>query len=197
MGQLFPRVYDRTMEPLERKKLREIRKSLIGKVEGKVLEIGSGTGANFPFYKKETTVSAVEPNLMMAKRSQKRINEAKASVKLYLVGAEKLPFPDNSFDTAISTLVFCTIPNPLKAFQELRRVLKPGGKLLLLEHVKMDQPLLAAAQDVLTPLWKRLCDGCRLNRNTLEDVTKSGFDVTNVEEHYKGLFLVIQALNKK
>lgn len=118
-------------------------------------------------------------------------------VEVILAGAEELPFADNSFDTAIGTLVLCTIPDPLRALEEIRRVCKPNGQVLLFEHVKVNHPVLGRIQDWLTPVWKRLCDGCHLNRKTLGSVNQTGFRVTNIERHYKDIFLVIEAVNRK
>ncbi|AQQ53232.1 class I SAM-dependent methyltransferase [Planococcus lenghuensis] len=197
MSRLFPLIYDRAMEPLERKSFRRLRKKLIAAAEGSVLEIGSGTGLNFPLYRSNIRVSAIEPNPAMAKRSSERIAQSQAKIQVFAANGESLPFPDNSFDTAVGTLVFCTIPYPEVALQELRRVLKPGGKLLLLEHVKMEQSVLAAVQHVLTPAWKVLGDGCHLNRDTLSKVKDSGFKVTNAEKYHRSLMLLIEAENRK
>jgi ubiquinone/menaquinone biosynthesis C-methylase UbiE len=93
--------------------------------------------------------------------------------------------------------VFCTIPDPKKALEEIQRVCKPDGHVLLFEHVKIDHPVLGSLQEWLTPLWKRLCDGCHLNRRTLEWVKQAGFKTTNVQRYYKDLFVVVEAINKK
>ena len=197
MSKLFPVIYDRVMEPLERKSFRKLRKKLIAEAEGNILEIGSGTGLNFPLYRQDARVSAIEPNPAMAKRARKRIVMAKAKIQVFAASGELLPFPDNSFDTAVGTLVFCTIPDPAAALQELRRVLKPDGKLLLLEHVKMEQSFLAAAQHVLTPAWKVLGDGCHLNRDTLSKIIDSGFKVIKAEKYHRSLILLVKAENRK
>lgn len=185
------------MEPLERSGLRRIRQQLLKGAQGKVLEIGSGTGANFPFYDpvRVQCVIAVEPAEQMRRRSLAKIEQAAVPVDVVAAGAENLPFPDAFFDTVVGTLVFCTIPDPEKALQEVRRVCKPGGKVLIFEHVRLESPFLARLQDLLTPVWKRLCDGCHLNRNTLQLVRRSGLQVKRVESFYRDLFLVIEAVN--
>lgn len=193
MGKCFPAVYDSLMAPLENKKFKRIRKALITKAEGQVLEIGFGTGVNFPFYEKASRVTAIEPNPEMIKRSLSKVKRARLPINTHIGKAETLPYSKNTFDTVVGTLVFCTIPNPEQALNEIHRVLKPEGKLLLLEHVRMDHPVLSKIQDVLTPAWKQICDGCHLNRDTLALVRETGFNLDNVESIYNGLFLVIEA----
>jgi SAM-dependent methyltransferase len=113
------------------------------------------------------------------------------------VGAEALPFGDNTFDTVIATLVFCTIPNPAKALEEIRRVSKPGANLVFFEHVRMEQPSLGELQDILNPFWENFGDGCQLNRDTLGTIRQAGIEVVHVESLYKKLFLSIKGLNIK
>ncbi|MFC4765998.1 class I SAM-dependent methyltransferase [Effusibacillus consociatus] len=197
MCKWFTRLYDTLMEPLERRGFREIRKNLVRKAEGKVLEIGSGTGLNFPFYEKAEQVIAIEPEPLMREKSIPRVTAARVRIEVISAGAEDLPFPDNSFDTVVGTLVLCTIPDSYKAMEEIRRVCKPDGKVLFFEHVRLNHPVLCRLQDWLTPVWKRLCDGCHLNRNTLELIGQIGFEVIRVEGYARDLFLVIEATNKK
>lgn len=197
MSTWFPKLYDPLMEPLEKRFLSDLRKKMIHKAKGRVLEVGSGTGLNFPYYEEVYQVIAIEPADLMRRRSLNRAREAKVPVEVYDFRAEELPIPDNEFDTVIGTLVLCTIPDPVRALQEMRRVGKPDGNMIFLEHVRLDHPVLGRLQDFLTPAWKRLCDGCHLNRNTLELVIQSGLQITRVEEFANGLFLVIEAVNQK
>lgn len=181
MGKWFPKLYDTLMGPLERRGIQDIRKTLIQKASGKVLEIGSGTGLNFPHYQRAESVVAIDPEPLMRKQSLLRANQATVPVEVIVAGAEELPFSNNSFDTVVGTLVLCTIPDPQRALYEIRRVCKPNGQVLLFEHVKINHLVLGRIQDWLTPIWKRLCDGCHLNRNTLELVKQTGFRVTSLE----------------
>lgn len=183
------------MQPLEKRKFRKIRSQLLSKAEGRVLEVGAGTGINFPLYKKAEQVDAIEPSQAMIEKSILRKNTAAVPIQIHRQSAENLEFADKTFDSAVAALVFCTIPNPDKALAEIRRVCKPKAKILFFEHVKMEQPALAFAQEALNPLWKRICDGCHLNRDTLLAIQKSGMQVTNVTSYYKGLFLVIECEN--
>jgi ubiquinone/menaquinone biosynthesis C-methylase UbiE len=193
----FTRWYDTLMEPLEKRGFLAIRKDLLGKAQGKVLEIGSGTGINFSHYDIAGEVIAIEPEPAMRDKSLQRALQAPVSIDVRDGRAESLPFPDNSFDTVVGTLVLCTIPDPVKALEEIRRVCKPNGQVLFFEHVRIHNSILGVLQDKLTPIWKRLCDGCHLNRNSVELMKKAGFKVTRVEQHYKKIFVVVEAVNLK
>jgi ubiquinone/menaquinone biosynthesis C-methylase UbiE len=196
MGKWFSRLYDPLMEPLERRGFGDIRKKLIGKAKGEVLEIGSGTGFNFPYYKQAEQVIAIEPEPLMIKKSLPRAKSALVPIDVISADAEKLPFPDDTFDTVVGTLVLCTIPDVQKALNEIRRVCKPDGQVLFFEHVRLDHPFLGRLQDWLTPAWKHLCEGCHLNRNTLAMIKDAGFKIIRVERHFKDIFLVIETVNK-
>lgn len=196
MSKWFPGFYDRLMMPLEKRGFRDIRKDLISKAKGKVLEIGSGTGLNFPYYVEVEEVTAIEPEPLMREKSLVRASKGKVPIEVILAGAEKLPFRENAFDTVVGTLVLCTIPNPDQALKEIRRVCKPGGQVLFFEHVRLNHSLFGRLQDWLTPVWKNLCDGCHLNRNTLELIKQSGLKVMHVKSYYKDIFLVIESLNE-
>ena len=124
--------------------------------------------------------------------SERQRVKAHIPIEVKVMGAEQLAFPDQSFDTVVATLVFCTIPDPDQAIKEIYRVLKPGGQLLVFEHVKMENHLLAKLQNG-TPIWKHLCDGCHLNRDTFALIDNSHFQIKKQTSFYKGLFLSIQA----
>lgn len=191
MGKWFPHIYDIGMKPLENRTFKQIRRVLLEKASGRVLEIGSGSGINFPLYHNVEKVDAIEPSLDMQEKSLKRKQLATIPIECHLQSAEHLLFPDHTFDTVVSTLVFCTIPHPEKALEEIKRVGKENATYLFFEHVKMDQPLLAKAQDALTPFWKMVCDGCHLNRDTLKLIKEAGFRVTDVKSYYKSLFITV------
>jgi len=187
------------MSPFEKTILKNIRRDLVGQAIGNVLEIGSGSGVNFSYYRREKVVGvrAIEPNPLMQERALKKVRRSLVPIRMYTSNAEELPFPDNSFDSVIATLVFCTIPDPVKALKEIQRVAKSNAKIFLFEHVKLDQPLLSKIQDYLTPMWKKICDGCCLNRPTLNLVRESDFTLTKVETYYKSFLITIEALNTK
>ncbi|QMT18141.1 class I SAM-dependent methyltransferase [Planococcus maritimus] len=193
MAGFLPYIYDVAMKPLEKARFEKIRAGLVRKARGRVLEIGFGTGANFRYYQGADRVDAIEPNPDMSKQAGNRIRKSKTPIRTYEAVAEKLPFADNCFDTVVATLVFCTIPDPVKALEEIYRVSKPGAKILMFEHVKMDQPLIGKTQQSLTPVWKRLCDGCHLDRDTLDLINRSPLDIIQVDSFYGGLFLTIES----
>lgn len=196
MGKWFPTIYDMAMRPLEKTKFKKIRKKLVNQASGRVLEIGSGTGVNFPHYQNATQVDAIEPNPLMKERALKRMEETSIPIQIYQVKAERLPFADNTFDSVVATLVFCTIPEPIKALQEIQRVSKPKANILLFEHVRINHAFFGKTQDILTPLWKKACDGCHLNRDTLELIKQSNMSVLKVDSYFNGVFLSIKCLNE-
>lgn len=193
----FSNLYDPLMGPLERKFLSDIRKQIVRHAKGIVLEIGAGTGLNFPYYETADRVVAIEPDRLMRQRAYQRAQMAKVPIVVLDDRAEELPFPDDTFDRVIGTLVLCTIPDPLRALQEMKRVCKSNGELIFFEHVRMPHPVLGRMQDWMTPVWKSLCDGCHLNRNTLDLIKQSGLRVRRVDGFAKDLFLLIEAVNEK
>jgi ubiquinone/menaquinone biosynthesis C-methylase UbiE len=197
MGTRFARWYDTLMKPLETKGLRGIRSKLIAKASGTVLEIGSGTGINFSYYRDVEKVTAIEPEAAMRERSLARAKDADVTIEVLSARAESLPFPDNTFDSVIATLVFCTIADPEKALKEIQRVCKPDGTVIFLEHVRSNNSFLGAVQDKLTPVWRHVCDGCHLNRRTEELIKQAGFKVVYVKRYFKNIFVVVESVNQK
>lgn len=197
MSSTFPKWYDFFMSPLERRRFKSIRKDLLNGATGKVLELGSGTGVNFPLYSNVDHVIAIEPSQHMIDQSLPKLQLAEVPIDLVNASAESLPFEDHTFDTIVATLVFCTIPNVDEAINELKRVCKPNGKILLFEHVKMENKVLSSMQEGLTPLWSKICDGCCLNRETLKAFTSKGFEMERLETCYKDLFIIAELWNRK
>lgn len=173
-------LYDLLAEWSERGGMAERRRDLLASLEGKVVEIGAGTGRSLPYYERAERVVAVEPDESMAKRIEVRLPQVRVPVEVVSASADALPFPDESFDAAVAAFVLCTIPDPARAVAEIRRVLRSNGRLVLLEHVR-GTGRLASWQDRLTPLHRRIAGGCHLNRDTLATVARGGFDVTEVE----------------
>jgi ubiquinone/menaquinone biosynthesis C-methylase UbiE len=185
------------MGPLEKKSFKKIRMNLLTKASGNVLELGSGTGINFPLYHSAVSVTAIEPSTFMIERSLQKKEKSVIPIKIVHASAEELPFPDNTFDTVVGTLVFCTIPNVDKAIEEMKRVCKPEGRILLFEHVRMENPILAHLQDWLTPFWKKICDGCCLNRNTVQVLKENGLEILQLDTYFKDLFVVAELIKTR
>jgi ubiquinone/menaquinone biosynthesis C-methylase UbiE len=172
-------VYDLLSRSAEKGELGRRRHDLLSGLEGTVLEIGVGTGLNLPHYQQAEKVVAVEPDPSMARRLPGRIAEASVPVEVVAGSAETLPFPDGAFDTVVITFVLCSVADPAAALAEIRRVLAPRGRLVLLEHVRGDDEL-ARWQNRLTPLHRKLAGNCHLNRDTKRAVAEAGFDATGI-----------------
>ncbi len=173
-GRVFAAVYDRAMAATEDAGLREERRALLAGARGRVLELGAGTGANVPLYPDGIgELVLTEPEEPMARRLRPRAGAATVVV----APAEDLPFDDASFDTVVCTLVLCTVRDPERAATEIRRVLRPGGTLLVLEHVRSSDPGTAKWQDRLTLIQRRVAHGCHPNRDTAAILGRAGFIV--------------------
>jgi ubiquinone/menaquinone biosynthesis C-methylase UbiE len=167
-------VYDAFMWPQEVLFLRRQRARTAGTAVGRVLEIGVGTGLNLPYYDQADELVGVDPDPHMLRRAARRVAEAaRCPVELTEAGAESLPFDDDAFDTVVSTLSLCTIPDPEAAVREARRVLKDTGRFVFLEHVRSDRRSLGALQDLATPPWRHVSGGCHWNRRSVETIERA------------------------
>jgi len=167
---------------METKFLAKYRPNIAGEATGQVLELGAGTGANLPYFSKADKVIATEPDPYMLERARQHLAELGAdNIELRQCPAEDLPFPDESFDSAVSTMVFCSVSAPNKALTEIRRVLKPRGTFRFIEHVRPEGGLKARVFDAITPIWSWFGAGCHPNRRTLESIEQAGFEVEKLE----------------
>lgn len=161
------------------------RRRVLAPARGRVLEVGFGTGANLGFYPDEVRgIVAVEPDAALAGNAGRAVASSGMAVSLVRAKAERLPFPDAAFDTVVTTLTLCSVADPWTAVFELRRVLRPGGSYLFLEHGRADEPGVASWQDRLDPLSVRLPCGCRLNRDISEIVGAGRFASVEMREGY-------------
>jgi ubiquinone/menaquinone biosynthesis C-methylase UbiE len=178
---IFAMTYDRQMAGTEKAGLRAIRERLLAEASGDVLEIGGGTGANLSLYGPAVaSLTITEPHPPMMRRLERAAREQHPSAQVVRAPAEDLPFDDHSFDVAVSTLVLCGVDDQPRALRELRRVLRPGGRLLFLEHLRSGDPGTARLQDRMNWL-NRLVVCCDCNRPTLDTIRGAGFTITQVE----------------
>ena len=180
-SRLFALTYDRMMGRAEKAGLGELRQNVIADAGGDVLEIGAGTGANLRLYGPAVkSLTVTEPEPPMLRRLEQKVAEQSPATKVLRAPAEDLPFNDDSFDTVVSTLVLCGVDDQPRALREARRVLRPGGRLIFLEHVRSEDDGLARWQDRFNGV-NRFMVGCECNRPTLDTIRAAGFDVTRVE----------------
>jgi len=189
---LLARLYDPVMYLPERMLLRDHREYLVADVSGTVLDLGAGTGALFPYFAEEATngeltVHAIEPDESMRTQAHERLHTLDLSAELVDARAESLPYSDNTFDYVIASLVFCTIPDIESAFDEVARVLKPGGEFRFLEHVR-GSGTLGTLHDTVAPAWFHVAGGCTLNQETGRLFQHDGrFELLEYERFEDGL----------
>ncbi|HEY2333913.1 MAG TPA: class I SAM-dependent methyltransferase [Solirubrobacterales bacterium] len=182
-GRGFSAIYDRSLKATEEAGLREMRREALAAASGRTLDVGAGTGVNLGLFGSEVTeLVLVEPDPHMLKKLRAKLSESGVDAAAIQAPAERLPFADSSIDTAVFTLVLCTVPDPKAALAEAARVLRPDGRLLFVEHVRSQDPGLARWQDRLEKPWRFLGDGCHCNRDTVATIEASPFTVERVED---------------
>ena len=170
-------IYDALMVPADKLGFEQVRRMVVKNATGETLEIGAGTGLNFKHFEKARHVYAIEPDPYMISHA---LHRTEGSVVLMRAEAEHLPFPDDSFDTVVSTLTFCTIGDPLDAAKEVRRVLKPNGCFFFAEHPIAEKTFLARAEKIMSPVWKRIAGGCHLDRDILSLFRSAGLNISEI-----------------
>jgi ubiquinone/menaquinone biosynthesis C-methylase UbiE len=185
-----PAVYDAVVGPMDAARLGRWRRRMFGDLRGAILEIGVGTGLNLRAYGPDATITALEIDRELLWAARDRADERGATV--VQADAERLPFAAGSFDIVTSALVFCTIPNPAAALVEVARVLRPGGRLVQIEHTRTNTAF-DVALSAATPLWKRVTGGCHLDRDTPALLQALGWRLTRNERHLGGLFRLLEA----
>jgi ubiquinone/menaquinone biosynthesis C-methylase UbiE len=166
-----PWIYDAMCAVLERGGLGRWRRWLVAGARGRTLDLGCGTGRNLPWLPEGARTVGVDPSRHALHRARRRA----PTVPLVIASAEALPFRDGTFDTVLSGLVFCSVENPARGLAEVRRVLRPGGALRMLEHVRASAPWHAQLQDFVQPAWTWVAGGCHPNRDTETIVGRAGF----------------------
>jgi len=184
MGSLerpFTPLYNKIIQSTETKWLRAARQNMLHRLTGRILDIDAGTGANFPHYSLKARVTAIEPSKHFFKRPQSKLATISTNIQLESADAKNLPFEDDTFDTTIATLVFCTIKNPMKALSEVRRLTKPKAQLLLIEHVQANTPIKRLLINLWNPAQQFLARRCNLNQATKSNVTNARFQIEETQ----------------
>lgn len=176
---VFPHLMDWT---LGTRRFQEQREQALASAHGNALEIGFGTGLNLPHYPHAvTSLTALDPATLLPNKVARRISQGSLPVELVRLSAETLPFEDGRFDCAVSTWALCTIPDPVAALREVRRVLKPGGTYVFLEHGRSDDAGVAKWQDFFNPLQRRIACGCNLNRPIDALISQGGLKIDRLD----------------
>lgn len=179
---IVPHLIDLAMRNKETARLRA---DWIPQARGEVLEIGIGSGLNLPFYSGQVKrVFGVDPSLELQQMAKKRADNEMDVTFLSQSAEQALPLPDASIDTAVMTWTLCSIPKPHEALYQMRRVLKPGGQLLFIEHGRSRDSGVVAWQERLTPAWRIIAGGCHLNRKVDELLSRAGFRITTLNNFY-------------
>jgi len=168
------------------KPVRQQRQKVVPLAQGRVLEVGIGTGLNLEHYDraKVREIVGLDPALEMHRLARKRMNKAGLAVQLVGLSAERIPLEDGGFDTVLMTYTLCSIPDPIAALREIRRMLKPGAKLIYCEHGLAPEASVRRWQDRLTPVWSKLGGGCRLNRDIPALLKEAGFQSADMQSDY-------------
>ena len=186
-------VYDFMVSLVERSHHNKWREMLWSRVAGsKILEVGVGTGKNFPYYPEDAEITAIDFSDKMLSRAREKAGKQGVNVRLQQMDVQNLEFEDDTFDTVVASCVFCSVPDPIRGLIEVVRVCKPGGKVVLLEHVLSANRILARLMNLANPLVVRSI-GANINRRTIENVIKSGLRVEQVTGLAAGIFKLIEA----
>ena len=185
-------IYDSMESPTERMFFSSLRRELLSSLRGKVLEVGVGTGKNLSYYPEGVELAAIDISSRMLAKAAKRAEGLGMQVDLRRMDAEDLDFPDDYFDYAVATFVFCSVPDPVRGLRELARVVKDDGLILLIEHVRSENRFLGKIMDWLNPVVRAVM-GPNINRRTVENVEKAGLKVISVERRGPEIVKKIQA----
>ncbi len=184
------RFYDLMNRGSEKRWFSKWKKQFFSPLTGNILEVGIGTGQSIDFYNKDAKVIGIDfSEKMLDKAEEKLAKSGKKNITLKQMDAENLDFKDNSFDYVVTSCVFCSVPNPMKGLKELRRVLKPTGKLIMIEHVLSKNPIIALLENIHNPITKFLM-GVNVNRNTRQNILDSGMKI--IEDRNLALFDVFR-----
>ncbi|GJQ64407.1 MAG: methyltransferase domain-containing protein [Melioribacteraceae bacterium] len=189
------KLYDLVEKPMENM-FSKHRKEMLKDAYGNVLEVGAGTGKNFKYYPGSVEVTAIDFSPKMVKIASEKAKYLNNIKDVLEMNAENMTFDDDTFDTVVTSCVFCSVPHPVKGLTEIRRVCKSGGKILLLEHVKSTKPVIGPLMDILNPIPLNIY-GANINRNTIDNLRKAGFQNIFVEDLWLDILKLITIRNDK
>jgi phosphatidylethanolamine/phosphatidyl-N-methylethanolamine N-methyltransferase len=185
-------LYDVMEVPIELLAFKRLRKRLWSEVQGAlVLEVGVGTGKNLPYHPNDTRSVAIDISPRMLRRADRRARRLGRAVDLVLADAQHLPFRDDAFDAAADTFVFCSVPDPVAGLQEVRRVVRDGGRVHLLEHVRARNPIVGRLMDLANPVAIRMT-GANINRDTVSNMATAGLELDDVQSRGLGILKLIR-----
>lgn len=186
-------LYDLMERFTEKAAFQDWRQKLWAEIKpGRVLEVGVGTGKNIPYYPSHTSITAIDISERMMAVAQNRAKELSKFVEFQMKDVQALDFRDDSFDTAVATFVFCSVPDSVTGLQEIGRVVKPDGDIWLLEHMRVNKPVIGSLMDILNPIIVRIM-GANINRKTVENVRRAGLTIISVEQLQGELVKLIHA----
>ncbi|MGO1712446.1 MAG: class I SAM-dependent methyltransferase [Senegalia sp. (in: firmicutes)] len=192
------KIYDLMERPMENMSMGEWREELIKRIEGKnVLEVGVGTGKNLSYYPDNLNVTAIDFSPNMLEKARARVKNKK-NIKLIEMDAQKMDFADNTFDTVVTSCVFCSVPDPIKGLKEIRRVCKDDGKVIMLEHMRSENEIVGKFMDIINFIPLNIW-GANINRRTIENLKKAGFkkEDTHYQDIWSDIVRLIEIRNKK
>jgi ubiquinone/menaquinone biosynthesis C-methylase UbiE len=190
------KIYDIFESPMEMMALKKWRVDLMKGLDGKILEVGVGTGKNIPYYPEGMNITAIDFSEKMLNKARMKAEALNKKVKFYYMDAELMAFQDNTFDIVFTTCVFCSVPDPVQGLKEIKRVCKPGGKIIMIEHVRSENKVLGLIMDLFNPLVVNSY-GANINRRTINNIEKAGFSRINVTNLFSDIVKKITITNVK
>lgn len=188
--------YDILESPMEMMSLKEWRINLMKELKGKVLEVGVGTGKNIEYYPDNVDITAIDFSEKMLEKAREKAQKYNKQVTLLQMDAQDMDFQDSTFDMVFTTCVYCSVPDPIKGLKEMRRVCKPNGKIIMIEHVRSEKKILGLIMDILNPIVVNTY-GANINRKTVQNVYNAGFGSIKVKDLYSDIVKNIVIINDK
>jgi ubiquinone/menaquinone biosynthesis C-methylase UbiE len=190
------KIYDVLENPMEMMALKEWRIEVMKELKGKVLEIGVGTGKNIEYYPQDIDITAIDFSEKMLEKAYEKARKFHKKVKLLNMDAQNMDFPDNTFDAIFTTCVFCSVPDPILGLKEMRRVCKPKGKIIMIEHVRSEKKVLGVIMDILNPIVVNTY-GANINRKTVDNINSAEFINVTVANLFSDIVKKIEIVNIK